>query len=83
MKTSLFLLLLALSAPSMAVAPNDPEKPVETPGDADTGSSAGYHNTEMNSAGPSTDFGSTIIRSQKEEAIDVQKKKRQEEKKKK
>ena len=82
MKKMLFTMaLLCLAA--LAVANNSNGRPVEVPGDDATSSSTGYHNTELNSAGPSTDFSSTIIRSQKEEVIELQKKRRAEEKNKK
>jgi len=69
-----FLLTLALlSLPAHAIAPNDPVKPVETKGDDNTSSSAGYHNTELSSAGPTTDFGSTIIREEREDVIRARK----------
>ena len=52
---------------TQALAPNSPNRPTELPGDQRTSSGGGCYRTELNSAGESTDFGSTIIRAKKEE----------------
>lgn len=65
---TIFILLLA----SLGI--HGAKVPQQVPGDDHTGSSSGYHNTELNSAGPDIDFAGNIERT---ERLKRQKKKNQ------